>query len=94
MKETEDMRLWSRTHGIDSAPAIPLVQVEFYFPEIDDPRIIMAAINDFRDQFDLKGNEILEELTQFKNHNTRCFYIIGKKTVVAPRDILEKRLFF
>ena len=94
MKETDDFAIWSRTQGIESAPSIPLVQVEFYFPEIDDPRIIMAAINDFRGQFDLKGNEMVEELKQFRNQNTVVFHIVGKKTVVAPRDQLEKRLFF
>lgn len=73
---------------------MPIIQLEYYFPDIDDPRILMTAMVDFRHEFDMKSNEKLEKLAQFRNSNTVCHYIVGKKTVVAPRDCIEKRIFF
>lgn len=94
MGSTKELRVWSRTRGLDFNSGLPLVQLEFYFPEIDDPRIIVAACNDFREEFDMKGNEQITELSQYRNDNTRVYHIVGKKTVVAPRECSEKRLFF
>lgn len=54
----------------------------------------MTAMVDFRHEFDMKGNTKLEELLNYRNSNTVCTHIIGKKTVVAPRDCIEKRIFF
>ena len=88
------MRLWYRKRGLDSAPDIPLVQVEYYFPEIDDPRLISAAIAHFRHKFDLVTNESVEELEQYCNGNSGVYHIVGKETIVAARDVIEKRLVF
>lgn len=39
-KNTDEIRIWTRSKGLPMAPVFPLIQVEYYFPEIDDPRII------------------------------------------------------
>lgn len=62
--------MWTRNKGIDAAPSIPLVQLELRFPDVDDPRVILVGLNEFRREFDLKDNPICEELTQFRNANT------------------------
>ena len=54
----------------------------------------MTAMVDFRHEFDIKGNVKLQELIKYRNSNTVCHHVIGKKTVVAPRDCVEKRIFF
>ena len=41
---------------------MPLVQLEYYFPDVDDPRILMTAMVDFRHEFDMKSNVKLQEL--------------------------------
>ena len=73
---------------------MPLVQVEYYFPNVEDPRILMTAMTDFRHEFDMWGNKMIEEMKQYRNSNTVCTHIISKKTVVAPREYIEKRIFF
>ena len=93
-RDDDDMRLWYRKRGLDSAPDIPLVQVEYYFPEIDDPRLISIAIAHFRHKFDLVTNESVEELEQYRNGNSGVYHIVGKETIVAARDVIEKRLVF
>ena len=83
-----------RHEGLQFRSNVPLIQLEYYFPDIDDPRLLMTAMVDFRHEFDMKNNEKLEELVKYRNGNTVCHHIIGKKTVVAPRDCVEKRIFF
>lgn len=48
-KDTDEIKIWIRQQGINSAPDLPLIQVEYYFPEVDDIKIIQAALLDFRD---------------------------------------------
>ena len=94
LKESDDHRMWARVQGIDAEPSIPLVQQEFHFPEIDDPRVILAALHDFRHQFDAEGNQSLDELVQFRNQNTVAYHIVGHRTIVSARDVIEKHFFF
>lgn len=77
-KDDDDMRLWYRKKGLDSAPEVPLTQTEYYFPDIEDPALINAAIVHFRKEFDLVSNETIEELTEFRNDNTSVMHIVGK----------------
>ena len=44
-KETELVRVWSRSRGVDEWPDQPISRAHHFFPNVDDPRIIMAALN-------------------------------------------------
>lgn len=48
---------------------LPIARVEFYFPQIEDPRILKAAMNEFKSEWDTKS-EVIEELKEFSNKNT------------------------
>ena len=48
---------------------LPIARAEFYFPDIEDPRILKAAMNEFKKNWDTKS-EVIEELKQFSNKNT------------------------
>lgn len=91
---TDEIRIWTRTRGLQSAPDLPLIQVEYYFPDIEDPRILQAAILNFRHRFDINDKESVEEVEAFGNGNTVVHHMVGKPIVIAARDSVEKRLFF
>lgn len=53
---------------------MPISRAEHYFPDIDDPRIIFAAIQDFKHEWDDKISKI-EKLEEFRNKNSDCTLI-------------------
>lgn len=93
-KDTDEIRIWTRKVGLPSAAHLPLFQVEYYFPHIDDPRILQATILDFRDRFDTDQKERIERLPTLENNNTAVHHIVCAATLVAARDSVEKRFYF
>ena len=78
-----------------SAAHLPLFQVEYYFPDIDDPRILKATLLDFRDRFDTDKKERIERLPALENANTSVHHILcTSNAFVSARDSVEKRFFF
>lgn len=74
---------------------MPLVQVEYYFPDVEDPRIIMAAVLHYRHIFDKSAPSKVSYLNEHKTDNTIVQHIVWKKQgMVAARDLVEKRFLF
>jgi hypothetical protein len=45
-KSTDLIKVWSNSNGTDVNDSIPAMRVEHYFPLIDDPDLILKALND------------------------------------------------
>lgn len=73
---------------------LPIARAEFYFPNIDDPRILKAALSDFKKEWDEKS-EIIEELKQYSNDNLMVQRTVRKPVMnTQRREFVEKRVFF
>jgi hypothetical protein len=42
--EEDYMRIWLRSEGLSYNSDLPVMQVETYFPDVEDPAIIFAAL--------------------------------------------------
>ena len=40
----EEIRIWTCDDGLWPEPKLPLMQCEFYLPEVDDPAIALMAM--------------------------------------------------
>lgn len=43
-QSNNDLKVWYRWVGTEHKKELPLARAEFYFPEIEDPRILKAAL--------------------------------------------------
>ena len=90
-RDAAQMKVRVREEGIEAAPDIPFVQVEYVFPEIDDPQIIMEAVLHYRHVFDENAAErieYLDELGKFAE-NMVVQHVTWKQNLVV-----EKRVYF
>jgi len=86
--------VWTRWEGTKAAPSLPISRAEHYFPDIDDPRIILAALIDFNHEWDDNVEKVVK-LEEFRNTNTDCGLIEFKKVIgTSPREYLDKKFFF
>lgn len=89
------IKIWVNYKGIPTAPDWPIVQAESYFPDIDDPRILLAAILWFREEFDSEDKTVCEVLPQFSNDNTMVRRFVSKASMMASaRESVEKFCYF
>lgn len=51
-KQTEHVKVWTRWTGTDWAPHLPILRAYHYFPNVDDPRVVKAAMYDFKAEWD------------------------------------------
>ena len=45
-KKTDLIKVWTRARGSDISPSIATLRVEHYFPDVQDPEIILKALNE------------------------------------------------
>ena len=76
--ENSDLKVWYRWKGTEMNRDLPIARAEFYFPNIEDPLILKAALTEFKNEWDTKS-ESIEELKQFSNKN-----LIVQRTVRKP----------
>lgn len=79
-KQTQFVKVWTRWKGTKSSPNMPMLKIEHYFPNIDDPQIVHLAMNEYRNEWDIDAKTITN-LPEFSNH---CTY---------SKDIILKPLF-
>ena len=93
-KSTKLARIHVRWRGSDVDPDYPIIRAEHFFPDVDDPRIILACINDFKKEWD-KSASIWHELEEFRSKN--CFVVcVHQKSVLktAVREMFDKKIIF
>jgi len=62
-------KIWTRWNGSEFNNKIPCMKCEYYFENVDDPSIIIAALLDFRMEWDTDIDQ-LEELEEYRSENT------------------------
>ena len=93
-KQTSFIKVWTRWQGTKSLPNMPMMRIEHYFPEIDDPKIIQLALTEFRSEWDTDAKSV-EELPEFSNHCTYANDVVLKPLFnTSSRQLEEKRFFF
>lgn len=76
-KSTDLIKVWTNSNGTAINQNIPAMRVEHYFPNIDDPGLILQALNEWRPEWD-RSMSIIEELTQYRNANTQVHRLVNK----------------
>lgn len=71
-------RAWTRWKGTKAVPNFPIVRLEHYFPEIDDPQIIQLAMNEFSHEFDKDALKITK-LEEYCSH-----YCYTRSIILKP----------
>ena len=51
-KNSKLSKVWVRWTGCSVDPDYPIIRAEHYFPDIDDPRIILACYNELKHEWD------------------------------------------
>ena len=51
-KSTDLIKVWTNSKGTAINDSIPAMRVEHYFPLINDPDLILNALNDWRPEWD------------------------------------------
>ena len=70
------------------------MRVEHYFPLIDDPDLILKALNDWRPEWD-NSMSIISELTEFRSSNTQVHRLVNKAVLgTQQREFIDKKFFF
>lgn len=86
--------MWTRSTGTNANPNMPMIRIEHYFPDVDDPLIVHLALNEYRHEWDNESKSI----TDMKEISNHCTY--SKDIVLKPvfktksRQYVEKRFFF
>lgn len=94
-KESDLVRVWTRSSGIDVNPDIPVARVDHFFPDVDDPRLILCALNDYRADWDGENYTTLDTLSEYTNANTQVQRLVSKgKFAIAGREFYDKKVFF
>lgn len=92
-KEEPEIRIWSCEDGLPFNPDLPLLQVEMYFPDVDDPAIILEALFERR-KYDVEMNQVIKDLPRHSSKQVRAYYNLSKRTIVAPREFCTKKIYF
>ena len=91
--EEDYMRIWLRSEGLSYNSDLPVMQVETYFPDVEDPAIIFAALL-HRKKFEADEFEEMEFLPHLGGDQIVVERSLSKKTVVAPREFINKKVYF
>ena len=67
-KQKEHVKVWIRWRGTEINPDYPIIRAEHYFPDIPDPRIILALFNELKSEWD-KTAVAWDEVTEFRSKN-------------------------
>lgn len=88
------LKVWTNTKLPTKASSIPILRVEHYFPDVDDPMLIFLAMNEYRQEWDSEAASITD-FVELANQNTYCKQIVLKPVLKSySRELLEKRFFF
>ena len=60
-KSTDLIKVWTNSNGSALNASLPSIKVEHTFPGIDDPSLILKAINEERGSWD-QSMDVVEEL--------------------------------
>lgn len=94
-KNTKLIKVWTRSRGIDECPEIPISRCDHYFPEIDDPKLLVSALKDFRVEWDGSNYSLLETL---KEHTSPNFTVQRQVTHgrlgTSGREFIDKCILF
>jgi hypothetical protein len=59
---------------------MPIIKSEHYFPNIDDPEIILRALNEERQEWDDSVDKY-DPLEEYFNDNTRVYRLLNKSVI-------------
>lgn len=94
-KKTSSLcNIWIKWTGSSIEPDYPIIRAEHFFPNVDDPRIIAACVNEFKNEWDQSATS-WDELTEFRTKN--CFVVsIKQKSILktTPREMFDKKIMF
>lgn len=76
-KSSPLIRVWTRWNGTKALPSMPMIRVEHYFPDVDDPMIVHLAMNEYRHEWDSEALTITD-MEEYSNHCTYAKDIILK----------------
>ena len=66
--------------GSDFHKTVPTIQHEHYFPNCNDPVLILKALNELRTQWD-DSLDAYDELKELGNDNTKVYRILNKSVL-------------
>jgi len=93
-KDTDFVKVWTCSNGSEYNNGIPLIRSQHYFEDIDDPLILVKALNEFRNFWD-DALESVTELPEYRNNNTIVVRNINKSVIgTKKRDCIDKKIFF
>ena len=61
-KNTDEFRLWTKKEGLTTAPHVPAIQFDYFFPDVEDPRVILATLLHYRHLIDNKTTSSITNL--------------------------------
>lgn len=80
-KNTKFAKVWIRWKGTEIDPDYPIIRAEHYFPDIDDPKIVIACLNEMKQEWD-QSQHSQDEVTEFRSKN--CYIVsIKMKSVLG-----------
>lgn len=90
-----DMRIWTNDDGLPFNPDLPLMAFEAYYPDIDDPAILLCGnAARHRRHWDSKRNREIREMPNKGSKQISVEYACSNRTVVSPREYIEKKIYF
>ena len=70
------------------------MRIEHYFPDIDDPRILHAALIDFKHEYDETASSI-DEMKEYRTKNGACHAVVLKAVCrTSSREFIDKKIYF
>ena len=93
-KDTDLCRVWTRAQGSEVNKAIPLARAEVYLPDVEDPRIIEAAVNRFRMDWDSNFSKY-ETLPEHAAPNSDVVVLASHDHyLIKAREFVDYRILF
>lgn len=93
-KQRENVKVWIRWRGCEVNPDYPIIRAEHYFPNIEDPRIVLSLFNEFKREWDNSATS-WDELTEFRSKNCFVNCILQKPILgTSTREMLDKKIIF
>ena len=87
-------KVWNRWEGSEFSKTQPVLRTELYFPDIDNPEMILKALLHDRLEWD-KSVDKNEELTEYCNGNTFVVRTVNKSVIgTAQREFIDKKIYF
>ena len=78
LSENSQSKTYIRYRGFDFSPELPILWDTYRFRNIDDIRLVVAALMDFRYIWDNDKKQV-SELHSYRNTNTIVNYILGER---------------